>query len=826
MKQLLSLYTFLAVLTLSAQTVFYAEKNGIYFPGEEIAVVTEMKGPMEITIHPFGGKVILRKKVNSAGGRIVLEAPDKFGYYIVNAWQNGKEFAQCAFGIIPRNQKQDPFFGINHSTCDARLYDTYARIGVGTIEFGLSFYFFRYDPNESFEQYRERVAAYPMVRSTLQEIAKGKFQIVGRLSGEFPLRGNSPVGENSQVYFKDAVARIEEQNKYPYRDVYYRHMQDHALALYDLAGGKIKRWIIMDEIDCRVLSQIDIKTSRLKTMELANEVLATRNFYHALTSRDPKIELAALGLSGADYFSNEPRFSLSRILLHDMSKYCTALSIDAYTGNYGPIGELTPPESGGLRRFLLDYQSLSKEFGKDGTIYQAERGYHEYHDVPLESELAEQYANYAARSLIIGKSVPGVAYYSIYNSTRGAWHRYYSLIKNKEKFVDGTCWIVAPKENSNDRYSSWTHIPRYEAVVTATVIHQLTDATPFRMNYLELPFKTHAALFRKAGKILCAIWTEGQPVKMNFQSKKLIPHTALTGCTRQLAPGKIELNITGAPQFLSFDEKARTVRTLLKEAVFSSGSRYQAGFFRLAPDRVLIHLQDNADGSKRVYEQKIAVDAKTLTVGQSVFPLPQYNLIGIPQEKMAQVFKLTSPDNVWPRERIVRESSDVLKYDGKDIDAEVSMGWTPEQLCILAKVRDRAHIQRYLGKDLWKDDNMQFAIFSDLKKAAFGSLKGYVYNASAALTSSGPQYYRYHSSSGADKYASVRRDGLYTIYELAIPWSELGITSPQKGQILAMNFVFFDNNDPAYKMARHWLALAPGLAGGSDPFSFQLFQLK
>ena len=196
----------------------------------------------------------------------------------------------------------------------------------------------------------------------------------------------------------------------------------------------------------------------------------------------------------------------------------------------------------------------------------------------------------------------------------------------------------------------------------------------------------------------------------------------------------------------------------------------------------------------------------------------------IPRNGFSPLFKLTAPEHIWPRSVIVKESSNLLKYDGKDIEAEVSMGWNEKTLQIQAKVRDRLHIQRYLANNLWKDDNMQFAICCDLRKVVFNSLKHF-YNASAALQDGRPQFFRYHLKSGNDRFVSVERNGLYTMYKVDLPWNELGVIKPEQGMIFAMNFCFFDNNDPAAPAARHWLALTSGLAGGCDPFKFALFQL-
>ncbi len=858
-------------------TAFYAEKGGILNPGENVELVMELsrlsaerKYSVRLEVRPFGRKNVFTKELSvsaSNGDRTVLheelKTPETPGYYIVKATLDGKDSAECAFGVVPVFKERDPFFGLNVNTCNLDLCDIYEKIGVGTLEVGFPFHYFEYIPGEPLEKYKERAADNHIIRKQLAVFAGGRYEFIGRLSAEFPMRERTYREKTSLAYRSEAIERSEKQNFYAYPDDRYRHMGMHALALYDLFGGKVKRWISMGEIDCRVISMTGNLASGLKSVEIANEVLGTRTYYDALKSRDKNIKLAALGLSGADYFVNNPPFQLSRIILHDISGHFDAIGVDAYSGNYGPVGEITPPESGGLQEFLDNLRGLSQEFGKNGEIYQSERGYHEYHSIPLDGPETEKYANYSVRSLIIGKGTLGVEYYSLYNGIRPGWHVFYPLVTEGKDFIDGTMWIMALKENSSIRKSFWTNIPRYEAVAFATAARKLAFAEPFRMNRIKLSHDILAYLFRKNDNIVCAIWTTGRPLSLRISSKTEMEICDLSGRESRKAPGEVSLELSGAPLFLTMKANAGEVRQILTKAEFEGQPSLETAVIRISAEAAIVSFKNKLDraltiqyGNRKFnlapnafmsFDAAIDPNAKKLYFEHDgkrcEAPVPECESLVIAfsensavngdlNKYAAPVIKLVSPDNVYPREVIVPESSDALKYDGKDISADVSLAWNKEFLYVGARVRDRRHIQRYLAGDIWRDDCMQFAVIPDLKAKNIMASEGFgegVWNFGAALCENGPVLYRFRSDKrppmicGAE--CVIKREGIYTDYELAIPWKDLGVTNPKQGDALGMSFVFFDNNDLSKKGARHYLALTEGLAGGQDASKFKILVL-
>ena len=64
-----------------------------------------------------------------------------------------------------------------------------------------------------------------------------------------------------------------------------------------------------------------------------------------------------------------------------------------------------------------------------------------------------------------------------------------------------------------------------------------------------------------------------------------------------------------------------------------------------------------------------------------------------------------------------------------------------------------------------------------------------------------------------------------TLYEVAVPWAELGL-QPKPGDGVRFSFVVMDNNREDDRQAKYWIALTEGVAGGNDSSLFKTLILK
>ncbi len=863
---------------------FYAEKDGIIQPGEKPEFVLEAenpgKEPLRAEIHtsikrfgeenesPFHSfKLELPPGKSSVYRWNCEHPPEKNGYYRVKAFSasgGDKSLAECGFAIVPGVPKRDPFFGFNNNTFSFRQFEAYRKIGVGSLEVGYPAYFFSYPENCTFAEYKKILSGTFMIKALMEEAEKGNFHFVAKLSPEFLRKNSSPTGQGEK-YRKAIAERGGAKALYPFPDSAYQHMRDHASALYELFGGKIKIWMIQAEID-GIMTERQNTASGFNVLELANFVIASRNYYESVKAKDPNATVATLGIYGGDFFHSNPPFKISRLLLEDLSNYHDAMCIDAYSGNWSTNAPPTPPEQGGLADYLRASVTLQKEFGKQGIVYNAERGYHQKHSDPLDSPNSKLFADLSARSLIIAKGIRGVEYYSFYYGALEPWPKFLESLKNKKEFDDGTLWIIAPSVGSDYRYSppgtkaSFVHVPRPAVAAFATVARVLAFAEPVRGGMPKISEDMHVCIFKKDDEHLAAVWSSGEPCKLTFDSPCELLHVDLTGVESPLKAGKNTLDVTSSPFFVIGKLSSVQIKKIFSEAVVSGNRELNLKLARSGNGSLLLKASNLTDKKLSVaaaaqeivlkpYEtrevalpetekESLKVSAAGKTYELAVPPLPlkiarckEVQVDGNPEKYGVSLVKLTAPENVFPQKTIAPEYG-FFKHDGKDIEAEMFSAWDSRNLYLAFRVRDRRHIQRHSNSNMWMDDSVQFALIPNPGAENVSYKDGFgpgVYNFVMGLAANGPSLYRFGAKdrpgTACDYPCVISRNGNFTTYETAIPWESLGMKNVEAGTALGFNFVVFDNNDPANASAKYWLAFAEGLANGQNPDAFPLLCL-
>jgi hypothetical protein len=192
-----------------------------------------------------------------------------------------------------------------------------------------------------------------------------------------------------------------------------------------------------------------------------------------------------------------------------------------------------------------------------------------------------------------------------------------------------------------------------------------------------------------------------------------------------------------------------------------------------------------------------------------------------------------APARLQGRENIVRSP---VYYTG-DLAAAFRFGWDDRALYFACEVESSTHTQPYHGADIWRGDCIQMGINLTPSGAATktgnmladqGSL-AYT-ELSLALTSDGPTAVRSITFDPArlptgaiaatDLPLAITRRGGKTIYEAALPWSQLGVSStpPPSGSLgiaATVNKIYAPTqSDPCA------LGLFDGIASSKDPDRF------
>ncbi|GGD51418.1 LamG-like jellyroll fold domain-containing protein [Paenibacillus nasutitermitis] len=154
-------------------------------------------------------------------------------------------------------------------------------------------------------------------------------------------------------------------------------------------------------------------------------------------------------------------------------------------------------------------------------------------------------------------------------------------------------------------------------------------------------------------------------------------------------------------------------------------------------------------------------------------------------------------------------------YGGaEDLSGSVWLTWDDDHLYLSARIRDNLFSQSETGGQIWLGDVIQFGASPGMPGEHAG-----MYEYGMALTSAGPQLYRWSALEGepgaitsgqlAVERNEQRRE---TDYELAVPWSELAPIRPGEGPF-SFSFLVNDNDGAGRK---GWIEWGGGIGGSKD----------
>lgn len=165
----------------------------------------------------------------------------------------------------------------------------------------------------------------------------------------------------------------------------------------------------------------------------------------------------------------------------------------------------------------------------------------------------------------------------------------------------------------------------------------------------------------------------------------------------------------------------------------------------------------------------------------------------------------------------------------EDLSAEVYLAWDDKALYFAARVRDDV-LKNDSGKEsIWSGDSVQIA-FDPQNDALKMAPEGYgdddrEFSFGYSEQLQGPAIYRSWPVPGGEPQVelAVKREGDCLLYELALPFTELGSLKPEHGQVFGFNFVVNDRDVGGG--VDYWMGLTSGICGGKDPAAFREFVL-
>ena len=161
----------------------------------------------------------------------------------------------------------------------------------------------------------------------------------------------------------------------------------------------------------------------------------------------------------------------------------------------------------------------------------------------------------------------------------------------------------------------------------------------------------------------------------------------------------------------------------------------------------------------------------------------------------------------------------------QDLSAVGYTMWDDEYLYVAVRVTDNAFRQTYTGGDVWRGDGVQFAI--DALNNKSDSYDSDDSEWGLTLTPAGPQVWRWYGSGGLpgnvlveSARLSVVRQGDQTVYEAAIPISEIRPLAPSPGGQIGFDLLVNDDDGSGRS---GWIEWTPGIGYGKVPRLFDSF---
>lgn len=796
-----------------------------------------------------------------------LPAPERLGFFCVSGLVTREGAllapADTSFCVVKPAARKDPYFVADVNGVEADLVPAMQLIGVAGRKIGETMHGVTREPGGKLLDYwRETLA-----NGRQAPYWKSSLNLIGNifLGGEFAPR-----------WLSEQIAERRRLGLFPYPDEAFTLFGDWVEAQATAMKGRTKLWVLSEEIDGTV-GIPDLKSGS-QHAELMRYVLMSRLAYERLKRVDP--ENVVIGLAVSSDFNATPPYPLVRRLLPDLRDYVDVLGPDLYTDSWNWLREVSRgPESGEMRRKLLDTLALQRSLGKPARTCIAERGYGlPYHLAP-DSPLETLYAQLTARSLILGKSVPEVMFYALHMmcSSTGLRVRDGATSTDDKPLLDLAMW-----KSHWDRAGKVWHRPRSAVAAYATLTRLLGGSTAC----LEVLPQTglYSYVFTVPDGAVAALWTtDPKPCQLQLKLPAGLVLTDLMDNSRSLSAGAVTIDLSGSPCFVSGRVAPAALADLLRQATVPGRLPVRAEARLAALDTLAVEIINESPQPQPVGLQidRVAGALAASKTLQSTVPASGRSVLTVALQQVdpAKLGKLEgrlsaagqtvplSADlsaTVVPRAPArVQVDGDLTEWSGAtplvlegpqwllptraamergewsgpaDLSARVYLAWDAGHFYLAARVRDDVHVQQHSGETIWMNDCLQFALDTrnDALSPEITGHSGYDandYNFALALTPAGPETYCFVErgdtvSAGPRNYPlAIKRGNGETCYELAIPWEALRPLAPRAGSALAGSFVIFDVDGPDEKQASYWLGLTPGIANGQDPSCYRTLVL-
>lgn len=780
------------------------------------------KLPVKITLSDFYGKKVWEKESvftlpEQSIGTFKVEYPrlKDPGFYTVAAqWSENGEPARYRGGfVVVEKPLANPDKMFAFSPWDGEIgwqnVDAQRLIGCGL---KATAFFGRFVEKSNFK----------VMEQTLAAAEKNNMQLVGTLI--------MPPGR-FMPGFKPDPAKLK-QGKLPYGDDYFQEAAKRVTALAKQYKGRIKYWILYDELDCSVLRYPYAEEHFVKLSKVVCDA------FHAV---DPDVVVTGLTVTGHDNKA-VPRYPLLRKVWPQLKNHFDGLSLDAYSsGNtFGPNWVAKDPVNGEFKAIVLDAYKIASADGKKRLSIQ-ERGYARTAGEEIDNSYAINEAKALAADFVLAKSMPELEFMLYFNFRSGN---------------DGPARLFGIMDHENARPAAAVFAAAARRLAHVKFIKQL------KLQYQAL----QCYVFKRGNTTVVPLWISSQPTDFNIKATFRCPAVSglklfdMQGVAMPLKKegGNMILELTAAPLYLETSAPVEVVAKALQQgtcqlpeltmdAMLYRGDTVRSFVKNLTGSALKTRLQLQAAGKTSAQEVTLLPEVITpvdfklknlvvpgdtkykltaATAGQnydfngSLPTLPLRKAPAINElEKLPVLVKMDGRTYINDLDSVANK----VWSDDADCSADVRIAYNNKHFLLSVTVYDEKHITPWSGKSIWKGDSIQFAFETtrDAVKRKMLNQTGFIGTDrlyTAALVNGKPEVFVNPGGRKSRAEVQMMRDEKQgkTIYRFAIPWSELN-TSPRPGNVIGFALLIADS-DWEKRQFQYRLELGRGIDGAfHDP---------
>ncbi len=608
---------------------------------------------------------------------------------------------------------------------------------------------------------------------------------------------------------------------------------NYVRTLAETYRDRLDTWEIQNEPDLSWVSHINLSSA-----EGADRyVKLLRPTVAALHTVNPKMKVA-FNISGGDVGG----FAFSARVFDQAADLIDIFALHPYASPrfFGANATYSvSPEQNRMRQKLLAAVDFIKHYGGKQELWIGELGWALDREAPFSDALARNLAEYLVRAHLIGLSVPEVK--------RQIW------------FLAEGC-----QEGERYEYGMWRSNARGLYPLPGAVAYANLSALFHQAQFIRplIESDIRAYLFQTPAGLLAALWQwQGDPAAfrpeastarvLNIYGQELTT-TDATGLKLSGSPLYVLAGPVSPEQFasellrgislespLSVELRASTRSTLALElrnrapteaagtfSVRTPGLAVReagGGEFRLPPGQTAGFTLPLAGGARLLpaggaAQITITQDGKTTMHNRE---LPRFREIPGDAGQAGIDFTLDRREQVLPADPTVG-------WEGpEDLSAHARLSWNEAGLRLRIEVRDDRQVQTHADAQIWRGDSLQVAL--DPLNNAAGDEMEYAADDREygfALAANGPVAWRYHGGpsgplTGATVKIERREADKLTVYDLLLPWNELGL-DPQTDPIFGFSFIVNDDDGSG---RNYWLGLTPGIGEMKKPSWFEKFSL-